>query len=91
MLGIIRCRTLKCKPLSPETYQKGTGLFWSVYLGKRRRMPGGSGAARDPKAVVGSPGNTLWAKNAKYEYGCYLSIILPSQNNRHNSKICSLT
>ena len=59
-------------------------------MGERRRMPGGSGVARDPKAIVGSPGNTPWAKNAKYEYGCYLSIILPSQNNRHNSKICSL-
>ncbi len=59
-------------------------------MGERRRIPGGSGVARDPKAIVGSPGNTPWAKNAKYEYGCYLSIILPSQNNRHNSKICSL-
>lgn len=25
-------------------------------------MSGGSCAARDPKAVVGSPGNTSWAK-----------------------------
>ncbi|MEO2533972.1 hypothetical protein, partial [Collinsella aerofaciens] len=68
--------------VTPKPTKKRQVYFGRFYLWKRRRMPGGSGAARDPKAVVGSPGNTLWAKNAKYEYGCYLSIILSSQNNR---------
>ena len=61
--------------VTPKPAKKGQVYFGRFYLGKRRRMSGGSGTARDPKAVVGSPGNTPRAKNAKYEYGRYLSII----------------
>ncbi len=46
----------------PKPTKKGQVYFGRFYLGKRRRIPGGSGVARDPKAVVGSPGNTLWEK-----------------------------
>ena len=45
MLGIIRCRTLKCNPLAaPKPAKKGQVYFGRFYLGKRWRSPGGEDA-----------------------------------------------
>ena len=72
--------------VTPKPAKKGQVYFGRFYLGKCRHSPEGEGRRTARWSKLDLLRHTPWAKNGKYEYWYWRSIISSLQDNRHYSK-----